>query len=110
MALWRRRSRSSPSLSARTKRPATSDVLGKLDGDLAGGARVIVIFCAEGRWQQATRAGGMQAAEAGQHRAQRARIGGNAHAHLQARRAHRERELMDAVELASSARTATEIT
>ena len=47
------------------------------------------------------RAGGKQAAEAGHHRAQRARIGGNAHAHLQARGAHRGRELSDAVESAS---------
>ena len=109
-ALWRRRSRSGPSLSARTKRPATSNVLGELDGDLAGGARVIVIFCAEGRWQQAKRAGGRQAAEAGHHRAQRARIGGNAHAHRQARGAHRGRELLDAVESASSARTRMKFT
>ena len=71
---------------------------------------MIVTFCAEGRWQQAKRAGGRQAAEAGHHRAQRARIGGNAHAHRQARGAHRGRELLDAVESASSARTRMKFT
>jgi hypothetical protein len=71
---------------------------------------VIVIFSEMGRWQQAKHAGGRQAAEAGHHRAQRARIEGNAHAHLQARGAHRGHELSDAEERTSSARTTMEIT
>jgi len=109
-ALWRRRSRSVPSLSARTKCPASSDSVCEHRDSRAGGARVIPTFSGRGRDQPAKRAGGRQAAEAGRHRAQRARIGGNAHAHLQAPRAHRGHAVADAVEHASSARTAMEIT
>ena len=71
---------------------------------------MIPTFSARDRDQPAKRAGGRQAAEAEHHRAQRARIGGNAHAHLQAARAHRRHAVADAVELASSARTEVEIT
>ena len=70
---------------------------------------MIPTFSGRGRDQPAKRAGGRQAAKAGRHRAQRARIGGDAHAHLQAPRAHRGHVVADAIEDASSARTAVEI-
>ena len=71
---------------------------------------MIPTFSARGRDQPAKRAGGRQAAEAGCHRVQRARFGGEAQAHLQARHAQRRHTAADAVEHASSARTAVEIT
>ena len=109
-ALWCRRSRSEPSLSARTKRPARSSSVCEHRDSRAGGARLIPTFSGRGRDQPATRADGKQAAEAEDHRTQRALIRGNAHAHLQAGRAHRGHAVADAAEHASSARTEMEIT
>ena len=71
---------------------------------------MIPTFSGRGRDQQAKHAGGKQAAQAEDHRAQRALIRGNAHARLQAGRAHRGHAVADAVEHTSSTRTAMEIT
>ena len=109
-ALWRRLNRSGSSSAPRTKCPASSDSVCEHGDSRAGDAQVIPTFSARGKDQPAKRASGRQAEKAGLHRAQRVRIGGDAHAHLSGRRAHRAHEVAVAVEPASSVRTAMEIT
>ena len=81
-ALACRRSRFGPSFATKTKCPARSESVCEHGDSGTGGARVRSTFFLRGRGQQAKRAGGRQAAEAAQHRAQRGRIDGSAPPHL----------------------------
>ena len=71
---------------------------------------MIVIFLTRSRGHQATGAGGMQAAEAALHRAQRAWIGGQAPAYLAARPTLLVHAFPDAECCGRNLRTAVEIT
>ena len=71
---------------------------------------MIVTFFPRGRGRQAKRAGGRQAAEAAHHRAQRARIEGDAPAHLAAPQTLLVHVAADAESCARGLRTAMEIT